>query len=79
MVDLVPHLYLDTNVILDILHPKRHASSVDLLQKIREKKWRCSTSSYSLLEMYDAEQLEKYVQKLHLQGYDWSQIMRRTR
>jgi len=51
---------------------------MELLQKIRDKGWKCSTSSFALLEMYDAEQLEKFVQKLHLKGYNWSQIMSRT-
>jgi predicted nucleic acid-binding protein len=29
--------------------------------------------------MYDAEQLEKFVDKLRLKGYGWAQIIRRTR
>jgi len=78
MADMAPHLYLDTNVLLDFLH-SRHEPSVALLQKIRDNRWKCSTSSFALLEMYDAEQLEKFVQKLHLKGYNWSQIMSRTR
>lgn len=73
----MPHLYLDTNVILDFLH-NRYPPSMELLRKIRERNWKCSTSSFALLEMYDAEQLDKFIEKLHLKGYSWSQIMRRT-
>lgn len=78
MANILPHLYLDTNILLDFLHG-RYEPSITLLQKIREKGWKCSTASFALLEMYDAEQLEKFVQKLYLKGYDWSQIMSRTR
>lgn len=78
MADIVPHLYLDTNILLDFLH-SRYEPSIALLQQIRDKRWKCSTSSFALLEMYDAEQLEKFVQKLYLKGYNWSQIMSRTR
>lgn len=74
---LEPYLYLDTNVILDFLH-SRYIPSMELLRKIRERHWKCSTSSFALLEMYDVEQLDKFIEKLRLKGYSWSQIMSRT-
>jgi predicted nucleic acid-binding protein len=74
---LEPYLYLDTNVILDFLH-NRYQPSVELMRRIRERHWKCSTSSFSLLEMYDAEQLDKFIEKLRLKGYGWSQIMSKT-
>lgn len=74
---LEPYLYLDTNVILDFLH-NRYQPSMELLRRIRERHWKCSTSSFALLEMYDAEQLDKFIETLRLKGYSWSQIMSRT-
>lgn len=51
---------------------------MELFRKIRDKGWKCVTSSFAILEMYDAEQLDMFIQKRHLEGDSWSQIMSRT-
>lgn len=69
-----PHLYLDTNVILDFIY-SRKLSSTQLLAQIRANNWKCSTSSFAVLEMLDVQQEEKYVNNKHLKGYTLSQIL----
>lgn len=57
---VVPHLYLDTNILLDIFHDRRDAS-VEVVENARNRKWFCSTSHFTLMEMADAEQEERFV------------------
>ena len=76
MADAIPHLYLDTNIILDFVH-NRWKPSIDLFEKIRARNWQCTTSHYSALEMLDSEQFETCIQKMRLKGFSWSQVMSR--
>ncbi|MBL7209801.1 MAG: type II toxin-antitoxin system VapC family toxin [Dehalococcoidia bacterium] len=76
MSDVIPHLYLDTNIILDFVH-NRWKPSVDLFEKIRARNWQCTTSHFSALEMLDSEQFEVCIQKMRLKGLSWTQVMSR--
>jgi predicted nucleic acid-binding protein len=70
-----PCLYLDTNILISYIH-EREPASVDLIKKIRLRKWKCFTSSLTALEMYDVEQLENWVQDRRLKRWMFDQIMR---
>ncbi len=69
-----PGIYLDTNILVSYMHERD--SSIDLLNRIRTKKWRCVTSSFSALEIYDIERLEAWVQSRRQQRWMYDQIMR---
>lgn len=57
---IVPHLYIDTNVFDGILE-RQHRASVHLLENIKEKKWRCSTSVFTLMELSDIRQDNRFI------------------
>jgi predicted nucleic acid-binding protein len=57
-----PIPYLDTNVILDYIR-NRNRDSVVLLDTIRRKKLRCYTSYFTILELLDRGQEDKWIWK----------------
>jgi predicted nucleic acid-binding protein len=62
----VPHIYVDTNILVGVLE-KQHTSSIDLLDLILKKGWKCSSSIFAFLEMFDVIQDNRYVlNQLHL-------------
>lgn len=63
----VPHFYLDTNVLVDIVQD-RQPSSVELLEALQEVGWRCSTSYFALMEALDVEQERHYITTRIKQG-----------
>lgn len=56
----VPHIYVDTNVYAEIIEGQ-HRASIHLLETVKEKKWRCSTSIFTLMELSEIRQDNKYV------------------
>ena len=55
-----PHLYIDTNVVIDgVLKRSSGQSSQVLLSRMADHGWRCTTSIYSFAEMLDALQRER--------------------
>ena len=71
-----PHIYLDTNVILDVIED-RWDPSRDLIAEIVQRNWLCSTSRFTVLEMLDARQEDAFMRKLLAEGFTLSQIVRR--
>ena len=57
---VVPHIYVDTNVFAGILDGQ-HRASIHLLQIIKEKNWRCSTSMFTLMELSEIRQDNKFI------------------
>ena len=57
-----PHIYLDTNVILDAIY-QRYIPSLNCLNRIRSEGWKCSTSRFTVLEMLDYEQEKSFEEK----------------
>ncbi len=51
-----PHIYLDTNVILDVIED-RWDPSRDLVAKVVQLNWLCSTSRFTVLEMFTLSQI----------------------
>lgn len=68
-----PHIYLDTNVILDAIY-ERYAPSVDLLDSIKNENWKCSTSRFTVLEMLEFEQEKAFENKLIEEGIQRSRL-----
>jgi len=72
----LPHLYFDTNVILDVIE-ERWPPSVSLAERAKAEGWSCSTSRFTVLEMLDAKQEDRFMRNLLNQGFTLSQIVRR--
>ena len=70
-----PRLYLDTNILISYIH-EREEASVNLVNRIRFKKWECVTSSFTALEIYDIEQLEAWAQDRRMKHWMFDRIMR---
>ena len=48
----VPSIYLDTCIIRDVIENRRKAS-IDPIYKIKESKWNCVTSIFTIMELVD--------------------------
>lgn len=75
--NVVPHLYFDTCVILDGILGRRQSSSLLLTQakmEVDEGNWKCSTSRWTIIELLDNLQEERYVENLRIEGYLFSRI-----
>ena len=75
--NVIPHLYFDTCVILDGILGRRQSSSQLLTQAKKEVKngnWKCSTSRWTIIELLDNLQEERYVENLRIEGYLFSRI-----
>ena len=74
-----PHLYFDTCIILDGILERRQAS-IQLLEQakieVSNGSWECSTSRWTIIELLDNLQEERYVENLRLEGYLFSAIRR---
>ncbi len=51
---IVPHIYLDSPIVIDVLRSRRTAS-LRLLEVARQKDWRLSTSQFTIMEVLDVE------------------------
>lgn len=56
---VVPHIYLDTPILVDVLRNRRTAS-LTLLEEARQKMWRISTSQFAVMEVLDVEQDDRF-------------------
>lgn len=77
---VVPHLYFDTCIILDAIYNRREASSLLLTQakqEVEQGNWLCSTSRWTIIELFDCMQEELFVKNLRIEGNLWSNISRR--
>jgi predicted nucleic acid-binding protein len=68
-----PHLYIDTNVILDAILERKQASSI-FLEQAKKNNWKCSTSRWTMIELLDNMQEERFVEDLRIEGYLFSRI-----
>lgn len=71
----IPQIYLDTNVLRDCIKGRNH-DSIQLLGKIRDKKWGCVTSVFTFMELLDVEKDDTFAfKKLH-RGWEFNRINR---
>ena len=72
----LPHLYLDTNVILDAVDG-RWQPSIDLIERISAQGWPCSTSRFTFLEMLEVKQEDQFMRNRLGEGLTLSQTVRK--
>ena len=76
---VVPHLYLDTNVIMDTLFDRpRGDDSIELVESIRNRGWRCSTSVFAVMELLNDRQEERFVDDRRRAGEQFRSIYRQV-
>lgn len=73
-----PRIYLDTNIILDVVEERRKASTL-LLEKVKRSKWYCCTSMFALCEAIDIEQQFTHIENMLKKKYSPDQILRKRR
>jgi predicted nucleic acid-binding protein len=59
------NIYVDTNIIRDYSERRDH-KSIHLLESIRNKKWKCSSSTYSMMELCDVEKDQMFFQNTYV-------------
>lgn len=72
---LVPHLYLDSNVILDVLRDRR-LTSLQLMERAKRDRWFVSTSLFAIMEVLDAEQDDRFFQIKVSEGSTVGEVLR---
>ncbi len=73
----VPSLFLDTNIILDVLWARETGDdSAELVESIRNRGWRAVTSSFAIMEVTSQEQEERYVEDQRREGIPFRNIYR---
>lgn len=76
---VVPHLYLDSNIILDVLRDRRRHGelvSLKLLEHAKRDKWFISTSPFTLMEILDVEQDDMFFQIKVSEGHTVADVLR---
>ncbi len=56
---IVPHVYIDTNVLGGVL--EGHRPSIHFLETVKKKNWKCSTSIFTLMELSEIRQDNRYI------------------
>lgn len=75
-----PIPYLDTNVILDYLRGRgKDNRAILLIENIKRKRIHCYTSNYTILELIDREQEERWIERCRERGLSLDDISRRSR
>ena len=72
----IPHVYLDVNIILDVIRGRKNKASFVLMEKIRKGNIRGCTSAFSLLELIDKEQEYTFIWRMIKDGYSFDEILR---
>lgn len=72
---VVPHIYIDTNVIVDIIEGQRR-SSVHLIETVKERGWICSTSNFAVMEVLDVRKENAFIFKKLSEGHTLKKILR---
>ncbi len=75
LTEIVPHIYLDANIIVDIIQGQRRAS-IHMIEEIKNRKWVCSTSAFSYMEVLDIIQENKFIYEKLSDGFPLKMIMR---
>jgi predicted nucleic acid-binding protein len=73
------HLYLDANILIDIVRKGRHPESLELFEKALARKWRCTASTFARMEALDIEQTNKWIQQRIRAGEHPDRLLRRLR
>jgi len=57
---IVPFIYIDSSIVINIIHGN-HSPSIHLIETIKEKKWECATSSFTLMEVLDVQKDNRFI------------------
>ena len=78
MTEEKPRIYLDTNVILDVIERRRN-ESLFLLEEIKNEGQYSCTSAFTVCELIDKEQEFRHIGNLLLKRYTLDEILRRKK
>lgn len=71
-----PFIYIDTNVVIDTID-KSNKNAIHLMETIRDKKWECATSTFTLLEVLDVKKDSRFIMNKLGEGYTIKWILRK--
>lgn len=72
-------IYLDTCIIRDYLESRNH-ESIKFVELIRQKKWSCVTSTFTMMELADLEQDKMFFQRTVIEKkWDVDRFLRERR
>ena len=71
-----PTLYLDTNVLLDLIRPRRRPASSQLVSECLQRSWTCTSSTFALMEALDIEQTNRWASTEMRKGQAFDQLWR---
>jgi len=73
-----PTIYLDTNICRDCIRNRTKISkeSIHLMGIIKDREWNCTTSVFTLMELYDLEKDDLFFNKKLRHGLDVNSIIR---
>lgn len=77
--DKSPALYLDANVLLDIVRPQRRSEPKHLLEEWRARSWTCVSSYFGLMEALDVEQESMWARSQIRRGQSVEWLIRNRR
>jgi len=77
----IPTIYLDTNICRDCIKNRSKTSkdSIHLLGIIKDRKWKCITSAFTIMELYDIEKDDLFFDKKRRLGLDINRILQQRR
>ncbi len=70
-----PLFYLDTNILVDIVRPKRRPPSLEFLNECQERSWECVASTFAFMEALDVQQQEKWARTEMRRGQFFDQLL----
>ena len=71
-----PVFYLDTNVLIDLVLPRRNEHSAAFLEECLARSWRSLTSTFALMEALDIEQTNRWAKNEMRKGKTFHQLRR---
>jgi len=75
MVRKVPLIYLDTVIIRKLIE-KKPADLINLMQTIKERKWKCFTSTFAILELSDLKKDDVYLAKKVREKVEYKEVIK---
>lgn len=70
-----PEIYVDTNIILDVVEGRNDRSTY-VMEKIRDKKWECVSSTFTLMEISDIIKDEIFLKNKLQKHWSINKILR---
>ncbi len=72
-----PVFYLETNILLDIVRPRRNPPTLDFVEECLKRGWRCLTSTFAVMETLDAEQDNRWAIREFRRGDSFDTVWKR--